>query len=228
MRANNTYIVYDYETTSKNAYRTQPTQLAAVALDGRKLEIVGKFNSYIKISEDEEYMKKYNLDPISEEALQKTKISMETIRAAPEPKVVWPQFVDFVNQFNYRKNKWGAPVAAGFNIINYDNVITNRLCGAEPWKLGPFDEVYQTQSLFNPIQYVDLLHISYFWLESLPEPTSLSFDSLRQFFGMDTSKAHNAEFDVQQTAELLIRFLKLTRNVAGKTKFKGAMARNVG
>jgi DNA polymerase III epsilon subunit-like protein len=54
------------------------------------------------------------------------------------------------------------------------------------------------------------------------QPKSLSMDSLRKFMGMDTSRAHNAAFDVEQTAEMLIRFLKLTRSIAKQTKFENA------
>ena len=78
-------------------------------------------------------------------------------------------------------------------------------------------------SLFNPIWKLDLLDIVFLYFENIFEPKSLSLDSLRVFFGMDTAKAHDAATDAMQTAELLIRFLKLTRNVASKTKFKGAM-----
>jgi DNA polymerase III epsilon subunit-like protein len=33
------YVVYDFETTSANPLRTQPVQIAAVVVHGRKLEI---------------------------------------------------------------------------------------------------------------------------------------------------------------------------------------------
>ena len=33
------YIVYDFETTSANPHTTQPVQIAAVVVHGRKLEI---------------------------------------------------------------------------------------------------------------------------------------------------------------------------------------------
>ena len=35
--ANRDYIVFDFETGSRNGHTTQPTQIAALALDGRNL-----------------------------------------------------------------------------------------------------------------------------------------------------------------------------------------------
>ena len=32
------FIVFDFETGSRNPHKTQPTQLAALALDGRSLQ----------------------------------------------------------------------------------------------------------------------------------------------------------------------------------------------
>jgi DNA polymerase III epsilon subunit-like protein len=220
MRINNTYICFDFETGSKNAKKTQPLQIAAVAIDGRKLEIIGRFSSYIRGSEDKEYLEKWNLDPISDEALKVNKITWEQIRAAPPVQVVWNNFCAFVNTYNYKKNKWSAPISAGYNTSNFDLKIVNRLCGEEPWKFGPFDTEYQNQSLFNPIYHIDMLQVVYTWFEGLSEPTSLSFDSLRQFMGMPTEASHDAAYDTEQCGELLIRFLKLTRKIATKTRFK--------
>lgn len=69
------------------------------------------------------------------------------------------------------------------------------------------------------------MDVVFLYFESLKVPKSLSFDSLRQFFGMTSEAAHNAVFDTEQTAELLIRFLKLTRTISGKTRFEGACAK---
>ena len=62
----------------------------------------------------------------------------------------------------------------------------------------------------------------FFWFESLPEPTSYSMDSLREFFGMSKANAHDALGDCKDTAMLLIRFLRLIRSISEKVKFKGS------
>jgi DNA polymerase III epsilon subunit-like protein len=224
LRTNATYALVDFETTGKNAHTCQATEIACCIVDSRKLEILGEFNSLIKISEDKEYLAKYNLEPHNDEVLKKTHLTIEQLRAAPEPSVVWSNFTAFINQYNYAKNRWNSPILCGFNTINYDSKIIDRLCGHEPYNFGPFDKEYRCQALFNPVNKIDLMDIVYFWFSGINEPTSLSFDSLRQFFGMDASKAHSGIFDIRQTAELLIRFLKLTRNIANKTKFKGVFS----
>ena len=42
--ANRDFIVFDFETGSRNPHKTQPTQIAALALDGRNLAMKGTFN----------------------------------------------------------------------------------------------------------------------------------------------------------------------------------------
>lgn len=37
------YIVFDFETGSRNPRKTQPTQIAALALDGRNFKLKGTF-----------------------------------------------------------------------------------------------------------------------------------------------------------------------------------------
>ena len=43
--SNRDFIVFDFETGSRNPLTTQPTQIAAIALDGRNLSMKGSFNS---------------------------------------------------------------------------------------------------------------------------------------------------------------------------------------
>jgi len=193
-----------------------------MAIDGRKLTILDRFSSYIQIETSLEKCKAAKLDPYSEEAAKKTKIIQATLDKAPLLKVVWTDFCNWVTNFNYKKDKWHSPIKVGFNIINYDNVILDRIAGPHGYNLGPWDEEYRTCTLFNPILQTDIMHLAFNWFEHLKEPSSLSMDSLREFFGMPDTEAHNAVFDVEQEADIFIRFTKLTRAVALKTKFKGA------
>ena len=66
-------IVFDFETGSRNPYRTQPTQLAALALDGRNLKLKGTFNSEIRPILDDQKAIEAGLDPIEDEALKITR-----------------------------------------------------------------------------------------------------------------------------------------------------------
>ena len=45
-------------------------------------------------------------------------------------------------------------------------------------------------------------------------------DTLREYFGIDSSNSHDALKDVKDTAEILIRFLKLHRKLFAKIQFK--------
>ena len=60
------------------------------------------------------------------------------------------------------------------------------------------------------------------WFENLEEPKSYSWDILRPYLGLDEEGAHDALKDVQDTARIIIRFMKLHRQIADCVKFKGS------
>lgn len=148
---------------------------------------------------------------------------------APIPKVVWQEFCNFVNQFNYKKTRWTAPVLAGYNNNNFDDKITERLAGGnniynecekEPYKFGPWDLEYKVPALFHPIHSVDLMKIIFSWTENCKDTKNISFDKIRERFGMTTDGAHNSLVDVVQGSMLLIKFLKFQRSIYSKSKEK--------
>ena len=49
-------------------------------------------------------------------------------------------------------------------------------------------------------------------------------NTFREFFGMSTEGSHDAVVDVNDTAKMIIRFMKLHRRSADKVRFKGAFA----
>lgn len=230
----NTIIVMDYETGGLDAKRTQPTQLAAVAIDPRKLEIIedSVFQSYVQPEFDEEKLTQFGLDPIGDKALEITGISLETLHAAPTLKVVWQQFTEYVNQFNKTGRLWDSPICAGFNNFKYDDIITERIIGGnkrfnpeaekEPYKFGPWDESKKQGKLFHPRDRTDALLLMWGWFENDNTVKSLSLDNLRDKFGISKENAHNAIADVCVTASLLIKFLKLQRHVHAQMKHKFA------
>lgn len=211
----------DYESGSKYPNTTQPTQLAAVMIDGRRLEIVDKFNSYINCEFDEKVLEAKGWDAVGEEALKITKISLDTIKKAPPLRIVWTKFSEWVNEFNYKKDKWSRPICCGYNNNGFDDIITNRICQ----EYGPWDEEYKRNALFHPIHNIDVMKLTFYWFENNQQVHSISMDSMRKHMGMGDEKSHNAEYDVLQGAELLIRYLKLARNYAPKVKFEGCFAK---
>lgn len=216
---------YDFETCSANPKTTQPLQLAAVMIDGRRLEPISEFVSFIKPVVDVDEQQRLGLDNIQEEALKKNKITPEQYMSAPDCRTVWSMFCDWVAQYNYKKDRWFAPIKAGYNNNNFDDIIVDRLCCRSPYKFGPIETKYDREGLFHPIHNIDLMKIVFQWFENNYNVKSLSFDSLRNYMGMSDAKAHDALFDSKQGSELLIKFLKLTRDFSKKVKFEKAFAR---
>lgn len=213
-------IVFDFETGSRNPHKTQPTQLAALALDGRNLKLKGTFNSEIKpILNDDEAMN-LGLDPIQQEALNKTRKTREALATAPELKTVWKKFVAFVEKYNWQGTSFFSPIPAGFNIIGFDMVIINRLCE----QFGPYDKNSNKQKLFNQIYKIDLMDNVFMWTEGDPNVKSISMDSLRERMGLSKDNAHDALQDVKDTANIMIKLMKTHRAVYKNLKFDKAFA----
>jgi DNA polymerase III epsilon subunit-like protein len=203
------YIVFDFETGSRNPRKTQPTQIAALALDGRNFKLKGTFNSEIRPVLDDEKAIEMGFDPLEDEALRITGKNREDLAKAPLPKTVWKKFCDFVNQHNWKGTQFFAPIPAGFNIIGFDMIIVDRLCKA----YGPYDKERQQQKLFNKIYKVDMMDNMFMWTEGDPSIKSISMDSLRDRMGLSKENAHDALQDVKDTANIMIKFMKTHRAV---------------
>ncbi len=228
--------VFDFETGSRNAHKTQPTQLACVMIDPRKLIVVpnSEFNSEIRPILDDEEAIKQGFDIVEEDALKKTRKTREALATAPELKQVWESFTEYVSRFQTKQgNQWNAPVRGGFNIYNFDNVIIDRLC----MKFGPWDKEWSSQGVFHPRDSVDLLND--FWRVTenlrLNNTNSISLDNIREWLGMPTEGSHDGLNDVLDCAELIIRFIKLHRKLytgiscincstPNRVKFEGSLS----
>lgn len=213
----NTIIVFDFETTGTDPNTCQPVQLAACAINSKTLEIKsnGWFRSYIK--------------PINFEIIEENNIAFhmkakgwskdqlfKTWQEAPDQKHVIEKFVDYVDQHNWKKNKFAAPVAAGHNILGYDLIILDRVL-----KENKINRDY----LFHSRDKIDTMNLCMLWLESLGDISNYNMTALREYFGFSEEAkagAHDAESDVYDTAKILIRFLNLHRNIAKNKKFKDA------
>lgn len=203
------YIVFDFETGSRNPRKTQPTQIAALALDGRNFKLKGTFNSEIRPVMDDEKAIEMGFDPLEDEALRITGKNREDLAKAPLPKTVWKKFCNFVDQYNWKGTQFFAPIPAGFNIIGFDMIIVDRLCKA----YGPYDKERQQQKLFNKIYKVDMMDNMFMWTEGDPSIKSISMDSLRDRMGLSKENAHDALQDVKDTANIMIKFMKTHRAV---------------
>lgn len=225
-----TIICYDFETTSPSAETTQPVQLAAVAIDPRKLEIIpgSEFESLMKPVLDDDECERLGVDALTDGAIAVHKKTREILANAPETKAVWENFVDYVNRYNYKKTNFTAPISMGFNIDNFDSVIVQRLCSQDPYNFGPVNKKNGKQDVFSSFMSIDMMKNSFILFENNKEVNSLSADNLiRGYMGYeDQGQSHDALSDVIMTAEYYIRYQKMIRNLVAKKNFKGAFKTN--
>jgi len=218
--ANRDYIIFDFETGSRNPHKTQPTQIAAIALDGRSLTLKGTFNSEIKPILDDDKAIAAGFDPIQDEALRITGKTKEKLELAPSLKSVWNKFTKFVDQYNWKGEPFFAPIPVGFNIIGFDMHIINRLCK----EFGPWDTEREQQKLFSKVYKIDIMDNVFAWTESDPSIKSISMDSLRERMGLSKENAHDALQDVKDSANIFIKLMKTHRSVYQNITFDKAFA----
>ena len=201
---NRDIIVFDFETGGRNPMRCQPTQIAAIALDGRNFRLKGEFNSMMRPIIDDDKALAAGVDPLEEGALKVTGQTRAKLAKAPLPKGVWKKFCAFVNKYNWKGTPYFAPIPAGFNILGYDMHIVNRLCK----EFGPWDDKRQQQKLFHQIYKIDVMDDVWLWTEGDPNVKSISMDSLRERMGLSSENAHDALQDVKDTANIFIKLQK--------------------
>jgi len=218
--ANRDFVVFDFETGSRNPHRTQPTQIAALAIDGRNLSVKGQFNSEIKPIFEDELAIAAGFDPLEDEALKITGKTREGLANAPSLKSVWSKFTKFVDQYNWKGDSFYAPIPVGFNIVGFDLIIVNRLCK----EFGPWDKDKEHQKLFSKVYKVDIMDNVFLWTEGDPSVKSISMDSLRQRMGLSKENAHDALQDVKDEANIFIKLLKTHRSVYQNITFENAFA----
>jgi DNA polymerase III epsilon subunit-like protein len=204
-------IVFDFETGGLNPKKCSPIQVAAVVLNPRTLEVIpnGKFNQMMCPLTQEEF------DAIEDGALAVNKKTREQIKAAPPEDLVWKDFGKFVLSY---KNGNNLPIPAGQFIYGYDLIISERLCK----KYGPWDKKRDEQALWSR-DFIDLKNDLFRWFENSNELPNMKLDTVRDYFGMRKDQAHDAMEDVRQTAEILVKFMKLYRSLAKRVRFKDSL-----
>lgn len=223
--------VFDMETDGSDPLVCSPVQIAAVMVDPIKLEIIKNSDFNINLKPDklegiDEDVNPYTDSDILQWHAKIRNTTPEQIlgewRAYPSQKKSWQQFVTYLDSFHIRTSKkslFTAPIAAGYNIFRFDLKIAERL--AQKYnntnKKGELD-------IFYPRDVLDLMNLLFYWFESSKDIKSLSMDNMREYFGIDGSNAHDALKDVYDTAEILIRFLRLHRNLYKKIKFKDSFS----
>lgn len=219
--------VFDFETDGSDPEVCSPVQLSCVMIDPIKLEIIenSEFNVFCKpevMEKDNEY--RYTTDIIDFHARVRG-CSQEDIykqwQEYPSQEVAWNSFVSYLDKYHCggrkKKNMFTAPIAAGYNINRFDLKIINRLSK----KYKNIDNKEGTSNLFYPRDVIDIMNLIFYWFESY-DLKSYSLDNIREYLGINKDGAHDAAKDVKDCAKILIRFLRLHRNLVSKIKFKGS------
>lgn len=222
--------VLDFETDSPDPLTCEPTQLACVMINPRTLEFIpdSEFNITMRPSDidNEDYFENHKKTIEFHARCQNKSVEEvfnEWKKATPQ-KNAWESFVKYLDKFHTsqsRRSMFTAPVIAGFNILEFDWKIVQRLSE----KYGNCGKVDKRTTLFFSRDKLDVMAWCFAWFENMEDVTAYNMDDLRDYFGMSKDGAHDALKDVKDTGEILIKFLQLHRKVAKKVKFKGAFAK---
>jgi len=223
---NNKICVFDFETDGSNPDTCSPVQIAAVIIDPINLNIIegSEFNINFKpevLEKDENY--EYTTDILDFHAKVRNSSKADILqqwKKYPKQEHSWQLFVNYLENFHTRttkKSQFSAPIAAGYNIHRFDLRIIDRLSV----KYKNLNKESKTD-LFYPRDTVDIMNLIFYWFENNNELSSYSLDNVRKYFGISSEGAHDALKDVKDCAEILIRFMKLHRNLSSKVKFKNS------
>lgn len=219
--------VFDMETDGVNPDQCSPIQIAAIIVDPNRLEIIedSEFNINLKpiaLEENPEYAYS-DTDVLDFHAKVQGKAKDDILASWKEYQKQdqgWKSFVSYLEMYHTRSDKkscFTAPIAAGYNINRFDSRIIERLS----IKYKNLNKEGKS-SLFYPRDVIDLMNIMFYWFEGNNELKNYTLDNVRDYFGISKEGAHDALKDVKDTANLIIRFLKLHRNLSKKIKFKGS------
>jgi DNA polymerase III epsilon subunit-like protein len=225
----NKICVFDFETDGSDPSRCSPVQIAEVMVDPIHLEIIegSEFNINFKpevLENTENY--KYETDILEFHSKVKGCSQEEVLKSwyqYPKQDHAWKLFVNYLDKYHTRsskKSQFSAPIAAGYNIYRFDLHIIDRLSK----KYGNVNKENRTD-LFFPRDVVDAMNLVFYWFEHNNDLKNYTLDTLRDYFGIDKDGAHDAIKDVKDTAEIIIRFMKLHRNIGQKIKFKNSFAK---
>ena len=224
--ANNQKIcVFDLETDGSNPDSCSPVQIAAVIIDPRKLEIIpdSEFNinlmpEPLEKDKDYDYSDSDILDFHAKvKNISKDKVLAE-LRDYQKQEIGWKMFVSYLEMYHIRsqrKSCFTAPISCGYNINRFYLRIVDRLS-------QKYNNVNKEgkSSLFYPRDVIDIMNVVFYWFEGNDELKNYTLDNLREYLGISKEGAHDALKDVKDTAQIMIRFLRLHRNLSSKIKFK--------
>lgn len=228
----NPICVYDYETGSPDASNCQIIQIGAMMIHSRRLEIMDSFSSWICPDFEAEGCTEDTLKWHANNAGKSYDEFVDFLKEQPSIEVVWKKFTNWVDSFNGGKPKpsaYKAPIPAGYNIINFDNPISDRYC----LEYGPTDKdkrlKKKTPRLFNGVYKFDLIDHIWYWFENIDvgpqgEIANLKLETVMEHMGFpkeDLENTHDALTDVKAAAKIIIRLLNTSRWMREYNEEKG-------
>ena len=218
----NSICCYDYETGSPDSSTCSIIQIAAEMIHGRNLNVVDKFSAYVRPDwEDKQSTTDETIDWHCRNKGVSKKKFVDMLNECPPINIVWKNFSSWVDKYNWGKtNKSGfhAPVSAGYNILGFDNPITDRHCKL----FGPTEKDRRNGEerprIFNQIYSFDLMQHVWYWFENNSELKNQKLTTVLEYMGVPeevTANAHDAEFDVEWTSKVIIKLMKTSRWMTG-------------
>jgi len=228
---NKKICVFDFETDGSDPEICSPIQISALMIDPVKLSIIegSEFNVFCKPEVMEQNPDhEYQTDILDFHARVRG-CSQEEIfdqwKNYPSQDIAWNLFTNYLEKYHCgnrkKKSMFTAPIAAGYNIHRFDLKIVERLCK----KHKNLDQKEGKPSIFYPRDVLDIMNLIFYWFEN-KNFKSYSLDNMREYFGISKDGAHDALKDVEDCANILIRFMRLHRNLANKIKFEDSFNDN--
>ena len=219
--------VFDLETDGSNPDKCSPVQIAAIMVDPIKLDIIpnSEFNINLKPeaiqdNPDYSYADSDVLDFHAKVRGSSKEDILKSWHGYQKQEIGWKMFVSYLDMYHTRSDKkscFSAPIASGYNINRFDLRIIDRLS-------VKYKNVNKEgrSALFYPRDVIDVMNVLFYWFEGNNELKNYTLDNFRDYLGLSKEGSHDALKDVQDTAEIMIRFLRLHRNLGKKVKFKGS------
>jgi len=194
--------VFDFETGGVDPEYHEIIQIGALILHRNTLKTLGKYKSL---------MKPLDFGALSKEALDINHLTKEELEEAPEPKVVWSEFCNWIKKFNTSRDGsfYGAPIPCGYNIVGFDMILFTRYCK----QYGFWDEKNNRQNVLWPTNRLDVFDHMWLYMRTNSDIKKLRLPYILEYCGVPPEEiekgAHDALWDVEWTANLAIKFLQL-------------------
>ena len=196
------FCCFDFETGGTDTSKCEILQIGACILNRNSLKIVDKF---------ETLMKPEDFDAVEDGALRVNGLTREQLADAPEASVMFPLFAKWIQKHNINKtkNSFGAPIPVTWGGDKFDMPIMDRYC----LKYGYWDKKWCNQSLLNPVFTMDVMKHIWFWIRNNKDVKNCKLVTVLEYMGVPKEDieagAHNAMWDVEWTAKIAVKLLKL-------------------